>query len=67
MPLEVIQASGLRIKKDEKVYSLHCDPNSPLGEIHDVLMEMKGYVLQRMNEQQEKDMKPPDPNIEVVV
>lgn len=60
MALDVIQASGLRIKKGEKTYALHCDADCPLGEIHDVLMEMKGYILQRMNEQHEKDKKTVD-------
>lgn len=31
-----------------KLYQLHCDVDSPLGCLHDALMQMKGYVVDRM-------------------
>lgn len=32
----------------ERSYQLQCHSNSPLGELHDALMQMKGYVVERM-------------------
>lgn len=40
----------LEITKNDRTYQLQLDPNSPLGEVHDVLMEMRGFVVSRMNE-----------------
>lgn len=47
----------LEIKKGERIYSFELCPDSPLGESHDVLVEMKHYVLQRMLEHQNKENK----------
>lgn len=45
----------LEIKKNERVYSFELAPDSPLGEVHDVLVEMKHYVVQRITEHQSKE------------
>lgn len=47
--------SILELKKGEKVYQLHLAPDSALGEVHDVLCQMKYYVLERMNKQHQID------------
>ena len=40
----------LEFKKNERVYQLHLPPESPLGEVHDVLMEARQFVIDRINE-----------------
>jgi hypothetical protein len=44
------QISVGEVKIGERTYSLLCDPQSPLGELHDALMQMKGHVVERMIE-----------------
>lgn len=53
--------SQLEIKKGERLYHLICDPLSPLGELHDVLIEMRNHVIEIMSERrkQEEDSKNP--------
>lgn len=38
------------IKKGERIYQLLMSYDSPLGEIHDVLCEMKSAIVQKINE-----------------
>jgi len=45
----------LEVKIGEKDYALLCDPEAPLGSVHDALCQMKAYVVQRIVEQQEKE------------
>lgn len=47
----------LEVTKNERKYSLECDAASPLGELHDVLVEMKGYVVQRFQDVQDQEKK----------
>ena len=42
------QISIGEVKIGERKYSFTCDSQSPLGEIHDGLMQMKGYIVERM-------------------
>jgi len=51
------QLSRLEVKVGERIYQLSCEPDSPLGEIHDALLQMKGYVVQRIVEIQESEKK----------
>ena len=41
----------------ERMYQLYCSSNSPLGEVHDALMQMKGYVVDRMVKAHEEEKK----------
>lgn len=52
------QITIAEIKVGERVYSLLCDSQSPLGELHDVLMKMKGEVVEKMisAQKQEEEM-----------
>lgn len=54
----------LEVKKDERIYTLECDANSSLGELHDVLVEMRGYVIQRAQDAQEQE-KPAEKSVVV--
>ena len=46
------------VKVGERSYWLLCDSDSPLGELHDALMQMKGHCVDRMIEihKKEKEM-----------
>ncbi len=41
---------GIEVEKGERTYQLLCPVDSPLGEIHDVLSQMKGFVVQKIQE-----------------
>lgn len=43
--------------KDGKGYEFLCDPDSPLGEIHDVLFSMKRHIVEKINEHSQADRK----------
>lgn len=38
----------LEHKIGERVYAFHCDPNSPLGELHDALTVMRSFIVDKM-------------------
>lgn len=40
----------LEVKIGERLYQMECDPNAPLGEVHDALSSMKAYIINRMAE-----------------
>lgn len=45
----------LEIKSSERVYQFVCTNESPLGEIHDVLCQMKAEIVRRINEAQNSE------------
>jgi len=47
----------LEIKKNERTYQLHLSNDSPLGEVFDVLCEMRAFVLNRLNEVAKSEVK----------
>jgi hypothetical protein len=42
--------SKIEIAIGERIYHFLCEVDAPIGEVHDVLMQMKGLVIQKMNE-----------------
>ncbi len=42
--------SILEVLKGERVYQLHLPSNAPLGELHDVLFQMRSFVVDKINE-----------------
>jgi hypothetical protein len=40
------QITRFEIKKGERIYHLLMDSESPIGELHDVLIEMREHVIQ---------------------
>ena len=46
----ISQKTQFKITKNDKDYILICDSDSSLGSLHDVLCEMKGAVVQKINE-----------------
>lgn len=45
----------IEIKVGERVYHFQCSPDSPLGEIHDVLCMMKQQIVGQINEAQKNE------------
>lgn len=45
----------LEVIKENRSYQLHCEPDSPLGELHDVLTEMKYFIVKMIMDAQEKE------------
>ena len=54
----------LEVKIDERIYELYCEPEAPLGCVHDALCQMKAYVVQRIVDQQESEKKKAEPQVE---
>ena len=42
--------NALEIKVGERIYKLLCDVDSPLGEVHDALLQMKGFIVKTIND-----------------
>jgi hypothetical protein len=41
--------TSLEIKKGERIYQFICELDSPLGEVFDVMSEIRGYAIDLMN------------------
>ena len=41
----------LEVKINDRMYQFQCSPDSPLGEIHDVLVLMKNEIIELMKKQ----------------
>jgi len=52
---EVKQKIVLEVKKEDRIYGFECASNASLGEIFDVLQEMKTFVVQKLNEAQQAE------------
>lgn len=48
MELSVEQMTVLRVKAGDRNYDLHLSSESPLGECHDVLMRMTGFIVDKI-------------------
>ena len=48
--------SVIEIRRGERVYQLQLDSNSPLGEIHDVIHEMKNYIINLIMERHKQEV-----------
>lgn len=56
--------TSLEIAVGERVYKLICAIDSPLGEVHDVLIKMKEYVVGAINEAHRLSQASPSQNEE---
>lgn len=54
------QRSVIKIEIQKKVYEFHCDSDSPLGSVHDALMQMKGWCLEKMLAAHQHEQEKPD-------
>ena len=52
------QRSVFIVELQGKRYEFHCDNDSPLGCVHDALMQVKGWAVEKMitNQKQEEEM-----------
>jgi len=50
------QKSVLEIEIAGKSYYMYCDSDSPLGCLHDALMQMKGWCVDRMIKAQQEEL-----------
>lgn len=57
--------SALEVKIGERIYRLICEIDSPLGEVHDAISQMKNYVVQRIKEAHEAEQPKPEPDVKV--
>lgn len=57
------QSVQLEVKKGENFYQLNFPNNSSLGDIFDVLFQMRSFVVEKINESQKvdtpKEIEPP--------
>lgn len=53
----------LEIQREDRVYSLIIPNNAPLGELHDVIFQMRSFVVDKINESITLD-KPKEPEPE---
>lgn len=44
----------LEVKIGERIYSLELSSDSPLGEAYDAITQMRTYVIDRINDENEK-------------
>jgi hypothetical protein len=49
------QSAQLEVKIGERVYQLNLPSESPLGEVHDALFQMRSFVINKINEAQKLD------------
>lgn len=48
------QMTVMEVKINDRTYQFQCSPDSPLGEIHDALYQMRSKVIELMMEQDKK-------------
>ena len=47
----------IEVKIGERIYQLLCAVDSPLGEVHDALSSMKGFIVQKIQELDKSETK----------
>lgn len=53
--IEMIKSQTMfEIIRGERRYEFFCSPESPLGEIYDVLIEMENYIVNHMKQIEEQ-------------
>lgn len=44
------QAAILEIRREDRIYWLTLPNNAPIGELHDVIFQMRSFVVDKINE-----------------
>ncbi len=52
----------LEVKMGDRAYQLFCEVDSPIGEVHDALSQMKIYIINKMKNL-ESSPKPEEENV----
>jgi hypothetical protein len=55
--MELKSKTLLQVKIGERTYEMECYSDSPLGEVHDALSQMKAYVVERIQVQLDNEKK----------
>jgi hypothetical protein len=50
------QSANLEVVRDDRVYSFSLPANAPLGELHDVLFQMRSFVVDKINDAVKADL-----------
>ncbi len=50
------QAAIFEIKKEDRIYTLTLPNTAPLGELHDVIYQMRAFVVEKINESIKAEM-----------
>lgn len=58
------QKTIIEVKIGDRIYELSCNGDSPLGELHDALMQMKGFCVERMVQAQKEEQEAADKHME---
>lgn len=56
--------SILEVVKNEKVYQLHLPSDASLGEVHDVLYQMRSFVVERIQEHMKAEVAVKDESLQ---
>ena len=49
------QSAMLEVKIGDRAYQLHLPSDAPLGEAHDVIFQMRSFIIAKINEAQKAD------------
>ncbi len=52
--------SALEVKKEDRIYKLYVENDSPLGEVFDVLTQMRAFVFERIKAVEEAEKAKPE-------
>ena len=55
--MELKNKTILQVKVGERTYEMECYSEAPLGEVYDALLQMKSYVVDRINAQCDNEKK----------
>lgn len=50
------QENCVRFVSDDRKVVVYCDSDTPLGSLHDILMKIKGNIVDRMTQLQQQEM-----------
>lgn len=65
--MDVKVEATIKVSKNEREHVYHCDNTSPLGEVFDVLSDMRNYIIGRIQEQEiKKEIPVMDSKIETI-
>lgn len=55
--MKLVSKTLLEVSVGDRTYAMECRSDSPLGEVHDALSQMKAYIVARINEQNDNEQK----------
>jgi hypothetical protein len=46
----LLNKTVLQVERGNRKYSLECDSEAPLGEVYDAINELRGYIIDRIQQ-----------------